>query len=387
MPALGSQTVRAVWTMALRKSFEDLKALRRPRGASLGGLRDWTRLREVLVGFLPGHPGAIASLLRNPVVATPLRCLRDGAADPNEMISEVVGQALFALGRAGALPQTIQVERAPKVLVGTSRDEWIAVPSGPVAFQNEGVFASGRPLEPQRGAFLAFSRDARLVLRDTNPLRSLEAHPDKQGNEVDLGGRAPEDWTGMLDRALNLIERHLPASRAAIDLMIRHVVPVGYHEEQHLSASYREALGVVYTSLHPSVLTMAEALLHETAHNVLHAMMELDPILQNPPDELVESPWRPDPRPLSGVLLAVHAFLPVEALLRSMIAKGDPCVRSDTDEGAEPSLRPVDLERRLERVRKMNADGVQLLEKHMRPTAVGQGVVDEIGRLDSRFRS
>ena len=40
-------------------------------------------------------------------------------------------------------------------------------------------------------------------------------------------------------------------------------VPVGWDEQRHLSASYQEAIGTVYLSLHPNPLTLAEALIHE----------------------------------------------------------------------------------------------------------------------------
>ena len=59
------------------------------------------------------------------------------------------------------------------------------------------------------------------------------------------------------------------------------VVPVGFHAEQHLSASYREAPGLVYLTLHPSPLTLAEAIIHETQHVKLNALSWLDPISHN----------------------------------------------------------------------------------------------------------
>ena len=39
----------------------------------------------------------------------------------------------------------------------------------------------------------------------------------------------------------------------------RQVVPVGFFPDRHLSASYREAIGTLYLSLHPSPMTMVEA--------------------------------------------------------------------------------------------------------------------------------
>lgn len=374
LPGGASETVRAVMSMALRKLFEDLKALSRPAGLSPRAARDWQAFRKVLVSFLPGRPGAVASLLRAPAVATPLRCLRDGAAPPDAMVAEVVGQALFELHLAGALASPFELSRGPEVLASSRHGAH--VPAGaPVRFEPGSLRVGGALAELRRGGFVSLDRDLHLVLEDTNPLRMQEAHPDKDGNRVQLGDRPTQEWTDTLRRALAMVERHLPGVRRSIDLLIRHVVPVGFDAERHLSASYREALGVVYVSLHPSVLTMAEALVHETGHNVLNAMMELDPLLTNSPDETVVSPWRPDPRPLLGVLLAVHAFLPVEAMLRRMREAGEELVPA------------AELDRRLERVRTMNADGVRVLLEHARPTEVGQGVLDEMRRLDEAMAS
>jgi HEXXH motif-containing protein len=53
-------------------------------------------------------------------------------------------------------------------------------------------------------------------------------------------------------------------------------------------------------------------------------LLELDALLENAFSPLYPSPVRPDPRPLHGVLLAVHAFLPVARLYADMLAAGDP---------------------------------------------------------------
>src|SRR5207237_415831 len=50
----------------------------------------------------------------------------------------------------------------------------------------------------------------RLALADHNPIAAFEAHPDKQGNHIDLGGRSVEEWVRALDEAFALIEIHCP---------------------------------------------------------------------------------------------------------------------------------------------------------------------------------
>src|SRR6185312_10078269 len=121
-----------------------------------------------------------------------------------------------------------------------------------------------RPYHPIAGEVV-------LALADNNPLALVEAHPDKAGNALDLGGHGVEAWTLALAGALDRIARHLPEIRAEIDLFVSQVVPVGYDPVAHLSASYQEILGTLYLSLHPSPMTLAEAIVHEFSHNKLNA--------------------------------------------------------------------------------------------------------------------
>src|SRR6185503_20664745 len=94
-----------------------------------------------------------------------------------------------------------------------------------------------------------------------------------------------------------------------------------------LSASYQEAIGTIYMTLHPSLMTMTEALIHEFSHNKINALFEIDDVLENAWSPLYASPVRPDPRPLHGVLLAVHAFLPVARLYEALIQAREPAAQ------------------------------------------------------------
>jgi HEXXH motif-containing protein len=118
-------------------------------------------------------------------------------------------------------------------------------------------------------------------------------------------------------------------------------------------------------------MTMAEALIHEFSHNKLNALLRLDPVLTNAHAPLFSSPVRPDPRPLHGVLLAVHAFVPVARLYANMIEAGDP-------RAASP-----DFSRRRARIVQQNREGAATLRAHAEPTEVGRGVLDELFRWDA----
>jgi len=273
--------------------------------------------------LLKADPGRVFSALRRPTVGTLIRCSRAGRVAPllNDALAAELGLAVDP-----------------------------AIP----------CLSARRP----EGAYHPVERGLVLATVDTNPLAMLEAHPDKHGNAIDLGGQPVDAWVRSLSEALALVEAHLPILRDEIDLVVQQVVPVGYDARTHLSASYAEAVGTVYLTLNPNPWTMAEALIHEHQHNKLNALLDLDPVLRNDRAERYASPVRPDPRPLFGVLLAVHAFLPVEALYRAAIDAGS-----------------SELTRRHDQVVQKNRDGAGVLLAHARPTETGRALLDEIAAL------
>jgi HEXXH motif-containing protein len=207
----------------------------------------------------------------------------------------------------------------------------------------------------------------RLALHDENPLALLEAHPEKQGNALSLGDRPVEAWRDALAGALELIARHLPGLAAELSAPPgTRLIPVGFEPERHLSASYREHVGALYLTLHPRVETLAEAIVHEHQHGKLNLASWHDRLLDNPADELVRSPVRPDPRPLIGVLLAAHAFVPVAVLYRRMAAGG------------------ADVQARLDAVLASNQEALDVLAAHARPTPLGARVIAALGALHER---
>jgi HEXXH motif-containing protein len=290
----------------------------------------------------------------------------------------------FELARMGLLPQELQVTRCPSVLTSLASGVALRVPDDHTAVR----FVSGEVSIHRPGGALrvdladttalerpyhVISGELVLALEDDNPLAMFEAHPDKQGNAIDLGGHSLEEWLASLREALDLIATHLPTLRGEIDLLVQQFVPVGYDEHKHLSASYQEAIGTIYLTLHPHLMTMAEAIVHEFSHNKINALFELDELLENAYWPLYTSPVRPDPRPLHGIILAVHAFQPVARLYESMIAAKHPW-----------STRP-DFLRRYEQVKRVNREGASVVLAHAEPTAIGRGLFDEMRRWDEYY--
>jgi len=208
-----------------------------------------------------------------------------------------------------------------------------------------------------------------LTTLDTNPLSDFEAHPDKEGNQVDLGNKAPEEWTGSMSQALEWIELGLPVLAVEMKLVMQQWVPVGYEPMMHLSCSYQEAVGQAYLTLHPNPFTMMEAMVHEFQHNKANALWTLAPLLENAFWPLYSSPVRPDPRPLHGVLLAAHAFVPVAELYLRL-----------RDVGLEPALTP-DTNRRLKTIVEGNHAGMEVLREHGKFSPTGAAFFTQLDDL------
>jgi HEXXH motif-containing protein len=138
-----------------------------------------------------------------------------------------------------------------------------------------------------------------------------------------------------------------------------------------MSASYREAPGLIYLSLHPSPLTMAEALIHETQHGKLNTLRWFDAVLLNGDSTWTPSPVRPDLRPLFGVLMAVHAFVPVAAFHTKLCELEHPISKSPP------------FEARAAQVLEGNAHGLATLRRLAEPTKLGRRVLDALEQLHS----
>ena len=278
-------------------------------------------------------------------------------------------QARLRRDRAAALALCADLDVLIGALVLTSPPHAAAAARGLLARLDRGQpYDDGVPITASLPALT-------LARVDRNPIADLEAHPDKHGNALDLGGHAPTAWAAALADALAAITAALPALAAELAVTLERVVPVGFDRERHLSCSYREAPGLVYLSLHPDPLTLAEAIVHETQHGKLNLLSWLDPILANDPDERVPSPARPDLRPLYGVLLAAHAFIPVAALHHQLAALHHPLAAT------------ASFDRRRRQVLDGNAAALATLASHAHPTAVGAKVIAALVDLHAQLRA
>jgi HEXXH motif-containing protein len=378
VPSPGSPTTRQILSAALRRTMRGLVSVP-TAGIDAVEVAAYRDLVAVLAGMARAEPGALASLVRRPNVGTLVRALQDparGDLDRPSCLRQLVGAVTAELVDMPHGQTTLRTTSFAAGWTWWARRARVSMPEGAEALVLRGgalmAEVGGRQVavgvetaDSAGPLFAAIDETAWLCRADDSPLAHLEAHPDKEGNAVDLGGRSVATWTEALRAALDLIDEFFPPMRADIRLVLQQVIPVGYDAQRHSSASFAENLGTVYASLHDDPMTMAEAVIHEVSHNKLNALLDLDPLLHNAFSTGHVSPVRPDPRPLHGILLAVHALLPVAELYARMKA-----ARHPWSQGAA-------FERRYAQIVAGNREGTSTLLSKGRPTAVGDKVLAE----------
>ncbi len=351
------------------------------------------RVQEVLQRTVKSSPQSLLAAIGCPDVQVPLLVMAAGLRSPADVAPSMM-RALF-----GAL--AVKGVRLEEALLWDVEFDSLSVPGhGTLVFEpsarallvDGGGLAvelfDGRRIDiddfdklPAQGVSIGHREvvlgpdelELHLSLYDSNPLALEEAHPDKEGNSLTLGEKSLEEWTSSLGEALGLIREALPGWYGELKDTTVRLLPVGFEPEMHLSASYREAPGIVYLTLHPDPLTMAEALIHETQHGKLNLLSWLDPVLHNAYTSWSESPVRPDLRPLMGVLLAVHAFVPVAAL-HARLAEMD-----------HPISRSVRFSERRTEVLAGNAGGLSVVQNTAQPTKMGARVIQGLVTLHEQL--
>ena len=242
---------------------------------------------------------------------------------------------------------------------------------GPVGVTHEGVVIASAP----GGEFQRVGEQTFLCLVDNNPLVDVELHPMKSGNRLSLGDAPSESWVSALSTAFDAVEAFAPELHSEMTLLLRQIMPVGTDEERHLSASYSEAVGMAYMSLHPRANTMLEALVHEYQHSKLNMLCYVETLLHNAFTPLYHSPVRPDPRPLHGVLLAAHAFVAVAEVYDRML------------QAPEVLDSAGDVSARFKEIVCINAEALEVLEAHGQWTVAGQELLGGMLEIQRRHRA
>jgi hypothetical protein len=195
---------------------------------------------------------------------------------------------------------------------------------------------------------------------DTDPEQPLTIQPPPP--ELAAAARA------RIEAALARLDAgHAPLA-AEIRALVREVVlAVGSGDDWSFDGASSFMLWgaiVLNAAEHRSWLDTAQALAHESAHNLLFGLCADGPLLRNDDTERYASPLRVDPRPLDGIF---HATF-VTARMHQAVARLRAAGVLDADERAE-------AERALASCTSLFAQGLATLDAHAEPTPLGEAVL------------
>jgi uncharacterized protein len=154
-----------------------------------------------------------------------------------------------------------------------------------------------------------------LMLDDLDPYRhGHHAPPAARLDDAELGR-----WRTEFADAWRLLDVHVPDRAVELAAGLRILVPLAQLDKGSArSATIRHAFGVFGLTLPPSAAEFAVTLVHEFQHSKLSAILDLVPMSDPADDRRFFAPWRLDPRPLSGLLQGVYAFVGVADTWRAL---------------------------------------------------------------------
>jgi HEXXH motif-containing protein len=178
--------------------------------------------------------------------------------------------------------------------------------------------------------------------------------------------QGPPRLADSLDEARTILDALWPETVAWIALLVPAVVELAAVPGCSLSGSTVPGQPVYLSAVHDP-FELAENLVHEQQHLRLglHAVHDYATRWADG-GELFISPYRPDPRPLRGIHLGLHAFLAVNEL-RLRAARAAHCGR------AGKALRDA------ARTHRLNQFAYETLTRFERFTAEGRAYWDEVG--------
>ncbi len=178
--------------------------------------------------------------------------------------------------------------------------------------------------QPQNGVFIQPSMmgsGGKILLDRVDPLlrlgwATLYKNPDGFGY-LPIDAKQMENELPVIFAAYKLIQSFWPEIENNISSTIRSVHLVrSPHSDRHMSCTSEQFFGSILTST-GNDYQLAEALVHEYSHNLLNMVILSGEVFDGaiPKEEIYYSPWREDPRHISGVLHAVFVFTNVSELL------------------------------------------------------------------------
>jgi uncharacterized protein len=152
-----------------------------------------------------------------------------------------------------------------------------------------------------------------IAIEDTDPYRNC--HGDQAER---LSPAESEEWARALPEAIAFVDEFLPEFAPGLRTGLTTVMPMRRAADgSERSAAARHAFGAVGLALPDDPSLLALLLVHEFQHVKLGALLDMAELFDTSDTEpRYYAPWRPDPRPIEGLLQGTYAHLAVVAFWR-----------------------------------------------------------------------
>lgn len=177
--------------------------------------------------------------------------------------------------------------------VESGQGRWLALPAVRVGVGESVLHINLDTLDPYRN------------LRTPTPARPL--------HDAEVG-----HWRSLLEQAWRLLVQVCPQFAAPMARGLFSLVPQPAAERfRTMSASAGDAFGSMIISELRDATELAVTMVHEFQHIKLGGLLHLTPLQEGEPPQRLYAPWRDDPRPLSGLLQGVYAFIGITEFWRA----------------------------------------------------------------------
>ncbi|MFD9736482.1 aKG-HExxH-type peptide beta-hydroxylase [Umezawaea sp. NPDC059074] len=149
-------------------------------------------------------------------------------------------------------------------------------------------------------------RTVDLVFDDLDIYREFEC----PRRATPLSEREYDEWCKFMDEAWDVLTAHHSESAVELSEGLSTVVPLGA-EQRVFAASSTAAFGSIAMSPKQSAVTFAEALVHETQHSKLNALLDLVVLCEDDGVGRFYAPWLDYPRTITALLHGIFAFCSV----------------------------------------------------------------------------
>lgn len=320
----------------------------------------FTAAWDVLVSLDASAPDAVAEVLAHPYTRVWAIALLEGVSkgelEPTDVyhLQALAASAALRAGKDLRLPVPVRAGVAPlptfgALKAGTGEQVWI----------NTGSVDELDLVHPLRQV----SASALTVpLEDTDPYRIGHSYAADR-----LSTAEAQRWQHAFAEGIDFIDAHLPIYAPGLRAGLRAVMPMEPDENYDRSASMRLAFGAVGIGLRHALVSAALPLIHEFQHVKMGAILDMFELFdRSDTAPRYYAPWRPDPRPIEGLLQGTYAHIGVTDFWR---------VHRNVAEGAQRQ----ESEREFVRWRMMTAEAIRQLQASGSLTPLGERFVAGMG--------